>query len=77
LAGNPRRAANRELFNHELEPVIVDQIRRTTNRNLALGDQCLTVESRIDTIAVFGIQINFLIHYIQARKRTIVKIIAK
>ncbi|MBI5109603.1 MAG: transposase [Rhodocyclales bacterium] len=34
-----RRAAYRELFRHELEPGLVDQIRRATNGNFALGSQ--------------------------------------
>lgn len=32
-----RRAAYRELFRHELEPGLVDEIRRATNGNFALG----------------------------------------
>lgn len=34
-----RRAAYRELFRHELEPGLVDQIRQATNGNFALGSQ--------------------------------------
>lgn len=34
-----RQAAYRELFRGELEPGMVDQIRRATNGNLVLGDQ--------------------------------------
>ncbi len=33
-----RRAAYRELFRHELEPGLVDEIRKATNGNYALGD---------------------------------------
>ncbi len=33
-----RQAAFRELFRHELEPDLVDQIRKATNGNFALGD---------------------------------------
>jgi putative transposase len=33
-----RQAAYRELFRHELEPGLVDEIRRATNGNFALGD---------------------------------------
>lgn len=33
-----RQAAYRELFRHELEPGVVDQIRRATNGNFALGN---------------------------------------
>lgn len=32
-----RQAAYRELFRHELEPGVVDDIRRATNGNFALG----------------------------------------
>lgn len=34
-----RQAAYRELFRYELEPGLVDEIRRATNGNFALGDQ--------------------------------------
>ncbi|MBT9438503.1 MAG: transposase [Desulfobacterales bacterium] len=34
-----RQAAYRELFRHELEPGVVDQIRQATNGNFALGNQ--------------------------------------
>lgn len=34
-----RQAAYRELFRHELEPGLVDEIRRATNGNFALGDE--------------------------------------
>jgi len=34
-----RRAAYRELFRYELEPGLVDQIRRATNGNFALGSE--------------------------------------
>jgi len=34
-----RQAAYRELFRHELEPGLVDQIRRATNGNFVLGDE--------------------------------------
>src|SRR3990170_3639579 len=33
-----RQAAYRELFRHELEPGMVDEIRRATNGNFALGN---------------------------------------
>lgn len=33
-----RQAAYRELFRHELEPGLVDQIRQATNGNFALGN---------------------------------------
>lgn len=33
-----RQAAYRELFRYELEPGLVDEIRRATNRNFVLGD---------------------------------------
>ncbi|PWF47846.1 transposase [Massilia glaciei] len=36
---NSRQAAYRELFRFELAPDLVDDIRRATNGNLALGDQ--------------------------------------
>lgn len=35
----PRLAAYRELFRYELEPGLVDEIRRTTNGNFALGNE--------------------------------------
>lgn len=40
LGGDPqsRQAAYRELFRHELEPGVVDQIRQATNGNFALGN---------------------------------------
>lgn len=38
LADDARHAAYRELFRHELEPGMVDQIRHATNGNFALGD---------------------------------------
>jgi putative transposase len=34
-----RQAAYRELFRHELEPGLVDEIRRATNGNFALGNE--------------------------------------
>ncbi|MDZ4255356.1 MAG: transposase [Sulfuritalea sp.] len=34
-----RQAAYRELFRHELEPGLVDEIRRATNGNFLLGDE--------------------------------------
>ena len=34
-----RQAAYRALFRHELEPGLVDQIRRATNGNFVLGDE--------------------------------------
>jgi putative transposase len=34
-----RQAAYRELFRHELEPGLMDQIRRATNGNFVLGDE--------------------------------------
>lgn len=34
-----RQAAYRELFRHELEPSLVDEIRRATNGNFLLGDE--------------------------------------
>jgi putative transposase len=34
-----RQAAYRELFRHELEPGLIDQIRRATNGNFALGSE--------------------------------------
>jgi putative transposase len=34
-----RQAAYRELFRYELEPGLVDQIRRATNGNFALGSE--------------------------------------
>jgi putative transposase len=34
-----RQSAYRELFRHELEPGLVDQIRRATNGNFALGSE--------------------------------------
>lgn len=34
-----RHAAYRELFRHELEPALVDEIRRATNGNFALGNE--------------------------------------
>ena len=34
-----RQAVYRELFRHELEPGLVDEIRRATNGNFALGDE--------------------------------------
>lgn len=37
-----RQTAYRELFRHELEPGLVDEIRRATNGNLALGDSRFT-----------------------------------
>lgn len=33
-----RQAAYRELFRYELDPGLVDEIRRATNGNFALGD---------------------------------------
>lgn len=39
-----RQAAYRELFRHELEPGLVDQIRRTTNGNFALGSERFAAE---------------------------------
>ena len=34
-----RQAADRELFRHELEPGVVDRIRRATNGNFVLGNE--------------------------------------
>ena len=34
-----RQAAYRELFRYELEPGLVDEIRRATNGNYALGNE--------------------------------------
>jgi putative transposase len=34
-----RQAAYRALFRHEVEPALVDQIRRATNGNFVLGDE--------------------------------------
>ena len=34
-----RQAAYRELFRHELEPGIIDEIRHTTNSNYVLGSE--------------------------------------
>lgn len=39
-----RRMAYRELYRHELEPGLVDEIRQATNGNFALGDQRFVVE---------------------------------
>lgn len=39
LDATSRQAAYRELFRYELEPGLVDQIRRATNRNFALGGE--------------------------------------
>ena len=39
-----RQAAYRELFRHELEPGLVDEIRRATNGNFALGSERFGVE---------------------------------
>ncbi|CAB1367271.1 transposase [Denitratisoma oestradiolicum] len=39
-----RLAAYRELFRHELEPGVVDQIRQATNGNFALGDERFATE---------------------------------
>ena len=39
-----RQAAYRELFRHELEPGLVDQIRRATNGNFVLGDERFAAE---------------------------------
>jgi putative transposase len=39
LEAASRQAAYRELFRHELEPALVDQIRRATNGNFALGNE--------------------------------------
>lgn len=39
LDGASRQAAYRELFRYELEPGLVDEIRRATNGNFALGNE--------------------------------------
>ena len=39
LDGLSRQAAYRELFRHALEPALVDEIRRATNGNFALGSE--------------------------------------
>lgn len=39
LDAESRQAAYRELFRHELEPGLVDQIRRATNGNFVLGNE--------------------------------------
>jgi len=33
-----RQAEHRELFRHQLDPGVIDQIRKATNGNFALGD---------------------------------------
>ena len=43
-AGEERQAAYRELFRHELESGLIDQIRQATNGNFALGNQRFTEE---------------------------------
>ena len=42
--GGERQAAYRELFRHELEPGLVDQIRRATNGNFVLGNERFATE---------------------------------
>ena len=42
--GAERQAAYRELFRHELESGLVDQIRQATNGNFALGNPRFTDE---------------------------------
>jgi len=39
LDATARQAAYRELFRYELEPGLVDEIRRATNGNFALGSE--------------------------------------
>jgi putative transposase len=39
-----REAAYRELFRHELEPGLVDEIRRATNGNYALGNAAFAAQ---------------------------------
>lgn len=39
-----RLAAYRELFRHDLDPGLVDEIRRATNGNYALGDSTFSVQ---------------------------------
>ncbi len=39
-----RQAAYRELFRHEIEPGLVDEIRRATNGNFALGNEHFVAE---------------------------------
>jgi len=39
-----RQVAYRELFRHELEPGVIDQIRQATNGNFALGNSRFTEE---------------------------------
>ena len=39
-----RRMAHRDLFRHELEPGLVDEIRQATNGNFALGDRRFVAE---------------------------------
>jgi len=51
-----RQVAYRELFRHELEPGLVDQIRRATNGNFVLGDERFAreIEAVIGCRAVQG-----------------------
>jgi len=51
-----RQAAYRELFRHELKPGLVDEIRRATNGNFALGNERFVtqVSSALGTRVVPG-----------------------
>ncbi len=58
-----RQAAYRELFRHELEPGLVDEIRRATNGNFALGSERFGVElaqllGRRVTPVIKGVRVN-------------------
>lgn len=44
LEAMSRQAAYRELFRYELEPGLVDQIRRATNGNFVLGNERFATE---------------------------------
>lgn len=59
LAGDDatRQAAYRELFRHELEPGVVDQIRCATNGNFALGDErfCSQIAAALGRRATPGV----------------------
>ncbi|WP_139211094.1 transposase [Azotobacter beijerinckii] len=44
LEATSRQAAYRELFRHELEPGLVDRIRRATNGNFVLGNERFATE---------------------------------
>ncbi len=51
-----RQTAYRELFQLDLEPKLVEEIRRATNGNLALGDQCFAsdIEHALGRRAIAG-----------------------